>query len=195
MDLNIKVRFSDSNIFDIKCNTDMSIKSLVCKAILARNDITDIHEDQIPQYLLDLFKLVYNGKLYKNFQDKISSILDISDNCILNCIFPILSKEDITKLYNSIKVEVSESEINELLNSEKFKKLIKDQKFFNKLKVLLEKDLDETELDVKEVNELEIYKNQLNELHNIGFVDDKRSIELLKKHNKNMQEVVNDLLG
>lgn len=195
MDLNIKVRFSDSNVFDIKCNTDMYIKSLVCKAILIRNNITDIQEDQIPQYLIDIFKLVYNGKLYKNFQDKISSILDISENSVLNCIFPILTKDDITKLYNSLKVEVSEAEINELLNSEKFKTSIKDQHFFKKLKGMLEKDVDVKDVDVKEVDERDIYINQLNELHSIGFIDDKRSIELLKKHNKNMQEVVNELLG
>ena len=132
------MKFSDAETINMEYNDDTKLLSLIKKAIVSKNkQLNDINEDYIPEKYLNRFKIVYKGMIIKVTNDfKVIDINNLVANCILHCVFPPLTENEINeiKAVGSVPIEI----IDRLLNSVELIELLKKPEHFNFLKSYIE---------------------------------------------------------
>lgn len=201
-DINITLRFSDHDTFTTTVNLTDTIEQLVCKGIVHRSKLGhEILPEFIPKNLCSKFKVVFKGKLYKDLENNISSMDGISNDCIIHCIFPNLTPDEITSIKSN--VTVSQQEINDFISSNTFLDLLKNPTHFNFVKQYIAnpnptiQQVQPSSIDQNTVTvDLDaLYEEQIVVLANMGFDNSESVKKLLQKYNGNVQSVLNELLG
>lgn len=207
--LNINMRFSDTETLIIPINKNDLISKLIKMSIFTKCKLTDINYDDIPNELMSKFKFVFKGKVYKDYDLLISSINGLANNSIFHCIFPNITAAEITKLYDSI--EESDENINTFLLSDNLRNILKNKKVFKFLteyvksynssenSVVTEQNPVITEQNINinnstfTINLDSIYKTQIEDLVTMGFENNDRVKQLLDKYKGDIQLVINEL--
>ena len=208
----ITMRFSDSDTINLEYDENTNILSLISKAIIYKhNELSDININFLPEKYLNLFKVVYRGKIIKISKNlKVIDIIDIKNSTILHCVFPQLQKSDIIEIKENMHVPLET--INKLLISPKLIELLKIPTNFNFLKSYIENNgkihidiqsnkknfdnlSDKNDVSSNDLSEETLYSLQINEIINMGFECNDNVKHLLKIYNGDVQNVLNNLLG
>jgi len=197
-DINITLRFSDHDTFTTTVNLTDTIEQLVCKGIVHRSKLGhEILPEFIPKNLCSKFKVVFKGKLYKDLEHNISSMDGISNDCIIHCIFPNLTSDEIISIKSN--VIVPQQEINDFISSNTFLDLLKNPIHFNFIKQYIANPNPTPPSSINQnivtVDLDALYEEQIVVLANMGFDNSESVKKLLQKYNGNVQSVLNELLG
>ena len=172
--MKIKARFSDMSVEVVEVDDNINIKDLKKKFI-------EINKISVTEQL----KIIFMGRV---LDDKLSLFNSgILDNSQIHCIINSLSEKEINEIKQKEleNTEVTDEEIDKILNDTEFRTNLKNRKYFNRLCKFISDPttdvLNNNNIDISA--EIEKYASQLSTMHGMGFTDDEQNIQILKKAN------------
>lgn len=199
---NVTLRFADQDTFVTTIDLNDQLETLVRKGIIYKAKLSaDILPEFIPLNICNKFRVIYRGKLYKELQNKMSTISGFENNTVIHCVFPQLTNDEIESIKSN--VTVSEQEINNFLTSEEFRNFLKNPTNFNNIKQYIANPTSIIQTPVQNsisqntvtVDLDVLYEEQIVVLANMGFDNSETIKKLLQKYNGNVQSVLNELLN
>ena len=187
--MKIRTRFPDTTTEEINVDSNNKIIDI-------KKNIIEIGRAQ----LIDQIRIIYAGRELSN--ELIICNTGLDDNCQIHCIVKPLTEEQELAISNQAKQGelsshqilsddtvssdniISDLEIDSLINNKQFKKLLKDRTFFNMINGYLNSEI---EYD-------EIYKDQLEALNNMGFIDVDKNTSILNQTSGNIDSAIAILL-